>query len=362
MLITRSASLSDTPRKASRTASPERPRRRSGSRDAVQAAPDTKSNGRGEVTLDQITEIAALYYLEQVTQEDLSRRFSMSRPTISKLLKRAREEGIVDIRVRTRPAAAAALEQEFQRRFGITRLLTAVDQRDQDAQRDSVAAIVAMYLDSILQDEMIIAVGMGRNIAAIAGHIGMPVTRAITFVSAIGGSMRAGEHMSSDHICRRLAARFGGESETLYAPALVADAQMRRALMANDVVQHTLNRARRADIALIGIGDVNEDSNMVRMGWFSPAEIAASKLAGAIGDMMGYDFITIAGKAADVPMQGRVIGLSLDELRRIPNVIAIASESTKIVAILAALRTGTITTLATTEANARTILELDATA
>ncbi|QHI95205.1 helix-turn-helix domain-containing protein [Aristophania vespae] len=314
---------------------------------------------------DQLTEIAALYYLENVTQEELSQRFSLSRPTISKLLKRAREEGIVDIRVRARPAAAAELEQEFKRRFGIKRLLTAIDQRDPEAQRGGVAALLADYLESVLADDMIVAVGMGRNVAAIAEQVGMPVARAITFVSAIGGSARAGEYtrageyMSSDHICRRLAERFGGRSETLYAPALVADAELRRALMKNDIVQRTLHRARRADMALIGIGDVSEDSNMVRMGWFSPQEVAEAKLAGTVGDMMGYDFITLDGCPADVAMQGRVIGLALDELRRIPNVVAIASESSKLVAILAALRTKTITTLATTETIAKALLGLE---
>ncbi|GAA4485627.1 sugar-binding transcriptional regulator [Gluconacetobacter asukensis] len=330
-------------------------------------APDEGARGNGEarrstradISPEQLTEIAALYYLEQVTQEELSRRFALSRPTISKLLKRAREEGIVEIRVRTRPAASAELEQEFRRRFRIERLLTAVEQRDPDAQRDGVAALLASHLENILRDEMIVAVGMGRNVAAIADQVGTQVAREIVFVSAIGGSTRAGEYMSSDHICRRLAARFGGESETLYAPALVADPEIRRALMQNEVVRRTLHRAQRADVALIGIGDVSEESNMVRMGWFSPQEVAAAKLAGTVGDMMGYDFITVDGQAADVPMQGRVIGLSLDDLRRIPNVVAIASESSKLVAIMAALRTGTITTLATTETIARDILRLD---
>ncbi|MFT8717168.1 sugar-binding transcriptional regulator [Gluconobacter potus] len=327
-----------------------------GSADSSVPPMEGRRSSRSDFPADQLTELAALYYLEQVTQEELSRKFALSRPTVSKLLKRAREEGIVEIRVRTRPAAAAELEQEFQKRFGIERLLTAVNQNDPDAQRSAVAAMLAAHLESILRDEMIVAVGMGRNVAAIADQIGMPVARAITFVSAIGGSTRAGEYMSSDHICRRLAARFGGMSETLYAPALVSDAALRCALMDNDVVRRTLHRARRADVALIGIGDVSEDSNMVRMGWFSPQEVAEAKLAGTVGDMMGYDFITIEGKHADISLQGRVIGLALEDLRRIPNVITIASESSKLVAILAALRTGTITTLATTELIAKTIL------
>ena len=206
---------------------------------------------------------------------------------------------------------------------------------------------------------MIVAVGMGRNVGAVADGIVSPNQRSVTFVSAIGGSLRAGEIMNPDHICRRLAARFGGESESLYAPALVDNAAVRAALMQNETVRQTLDRARRADIALIGVGDLSEDSNMVRMGWFTPQEVTEARLSGTIGDMMGYDFFDIQGNPASTPMQGRIMGLSTPELRRIPNVIAVASESTKAAGILGALRTGTINTMATSLSNAHTVLSLD---
>jgi DNA-binding transcriptional regulator LsrR (DeoR family) len=312
-----------------------------------------------DAELDSMTEIAALYYADQVTQEELSQRFGMSRAKIGRLLKRAREEGIVEIRVRPHPGVAVEIEQEFIRRFGIDRLILAADHRDLDIQRSGLAALVAAHLNRLLRDGMIVAVGMGRNVGAVADGIVSPNQRSVTFVSAIGGSLRAGEIMNPDHICRRLAARFGGESETLYAPALVENTTVRAVLMQNETVRQTLDRARRADIALIGVGDLSEDSNMVRMGWFTPQEITEARLSGTIGDMMGYDFFDIQGKPTSTPMQERIMGLTTAELGRIPDVIAIASESTKAAGILGALRTGTINTLATSLSNAHTVLSLD---
>ncbi len=312
----------------------------------------------GDVPTDIVVEIASLYHYQNVTQEELSRRFSMSRAKISRLLKRAREEGVVEIRVHQHPGVSSELEGEFVARFGIDRLLVSLDQRDAEAQRVAVAGLVASHLAKTLTDGMIVATGMGRNVAAVADCV-LPTHRAVTFVCAIGGSVRAGEHMNPDHICRRLAVRFGGESETLYAPALVANAALRDELYRNDTVKLVLDRARRADAALVGIGDLSEDSNLVRMGWFSPQEVAEARLAGTIGDIMGYDFIDIYGRSSSANMQGRVIGLTTRDLSRIPNVIAIASENTKAAAILGALRTGVINTLATSSTNARTILRLD---
>lgn len=306
-----------------------------------------------------MTEIATLYYVEGETQEVISKRLNVSRVKVGRLLKRAHAEGVVDVRVRQHPSASAELEKELLRRFNIKRALIALDHADEDAQRAGVASLVADHLSRTLRDGSIVAVGMGRNVGAVAENTFDQGERKCSFVCAIGGSLRAGEYMNPDHICRRLAIKFGGDSETLYAPALVQNPELRDAMYENPTVRQTMDRARRADIALIGVGDVSENSNMVRMGWFSPEEIAEARLSGTVGDMMGYDFIDLYGNPSVTPMQGRVIGLSISDLARIPDVIAVASENTKAVGILGALRTGVIDTLATSVTNAHTILRLD---
>lgn len=309
--------------------------------------------------IDLMTEIATLYYVEGETQEVIAKRLGISRVRVGRLLKRAQAEGIVDVRVRQHPAVSAEIEQELKRRFGIKRALIALDRSDGDAQRSAVASLVADHLSRSLLDGSIVAVGMGRNVGAVADNVFDQGARRCSFVCAIGGSLRAGEYMNPDHICRRLASRFGGESETLYAPALVQNAALRDELYENPTVRQALDRARRADVALIGVGDMSEDSNMVRMGWFSPQEIAEARLSGTVGDMMGCHFIDIHGRPSATPMQDRIIGLGIGDLARIPDVIAIASENTKAVGILGALRTGVVNTLATSATNAHTIIRLD---
>ncbi|MGC4241513.1 MAG: sugar-binding transcriptional regulator [Herbaspirillum sp.] len=311
------------------------------------------------MSMDELTRLATLYYVDGLTQQELSERFSISRASIARMLKRAQDEGIVEIRVRHHPGQTIELEHALMQRFGIERALISVSHNDQDRQRAMLAGLVANHLDRSLTDDSIVAVGIGRNINAVSEHAVSNTRRSATFVCGIGGYYRGGEAMNSDHICRRLASRFGGDSETLYAPALVNNAAMRDALLANDAVRPTLDKARRAHVALIGVGDIHEDSPMVRMGWFSPQEILELKRHGAVGDMMGYDFINIQGEPIRTETHSRVIGLRVDDLRRIPDVIAVASESGKASAMLGALRTGTIKTLATTDSIAHTLLTLE---
>lgn len=306
-----------------------------------------------------LTEIAVAYYQDEITQEEIAKKFGISRIKVGRLLKRAKEEGIVEITVRYHPVFSTRLEQQMLERFPISRALIALDYQDEEEQRRQVAALVSGYLAMSLKDDTVLAVGQGRNVAAIADHIGSVAQKNCRFICGIGGTHRPGDAINADHISRRLAKKFGGSSETLYAPAYVENRALKDAFMQNGTIKETLDRARKADVALVGIGDMNENSYMVKLGWFTPHEIIDASLnQGVIGDIAGYDFFNAQGQHVDTVMNDRVIGLSIDELRKIPCVIAIASENTKALAILGALRTGAIDIIATSALNIRTILNM----
>jgi len=306
-----------------------------------------------------LTEIAVAYYEHEQTQEAIAKRFGISRIKVGRLLKKARTEGIVEISVKYHPIFSSKIEQQFVNAFGIKRALIAIDHQDEEEQRRQVASLVTNYLSSVLKNGMAIAVGQGRNVAAIASHIGVFPEKQCKFICGIGGTLRDGELIDADHISRNLARKFNATSETLYAPAYVENRELKKAFLQNRVIKETLERARKADIALVGLGDMNDNSYMVQLGWFTPQEIInASINQGAIGEIAGYGFFDIQGRAVDTVMNDRVIGLSIEELKNIPCVIAIASENTKAMAILGALRTGVIDIIATSASNARTVLNL----
>lgn len=306
-----------------------------------------------------LTEIAIAYYEHELTQEDIAKKFNISRIKVGRLLKRARNEGVVEINVRYHPVFTSQLEQRLVEQFGIKRALIAIDENDEGKQRKQVAALVSAYLSNILKDGMTVAVGQGRNVAAVGEYIGNYPQKNCKFICGIGGVQRTGEPVDADHICRNLANNFHGSNETLYAPAYLENREFRDVFMKNGVIKETLDRARKADIAIVGIGDMNENSYMVQLGWFEPSEITEARInQGVVGEIAGYGFFNIRGELTDTVMNNRVIGLSLEDLRKIPCVIGVASEATKSVAILGALRTGIIDVIATSANNVNTVLNL----
>lgn len=317
-------------------------------------------NEISETGNDLLTEIAVAYYQDGATQEEISKKFGVSRAKIGRLLKQARDEGIVEITVKYHPVYSAKIEQRLIERFGVKRALIALDQADEEAQRMQVGGLVSNYLAQTLKGGTVVTVGQGRNVSAVAHHMGVITPRGCKFVCGIGGIHPRGGRFNADHICRQLAKKYGGSSETLYAPAYAENKDQKLAFMQNATVKQTLDLARKADMAIVGVGDMSENSYMVDLGWFTADEVVQSRLnQGVVGDFAGYDFFDIQGQAANTVMSDRVIGLGLEEFRMISEVIAIASENSKPMALLGALRTGVIDVVATSVSNALTVLNLD---
>ncbi|MCA2016255.1 sugar-binding transcriptional regulator [Vibrio tritonius] len=308
---------------------------------------------------DLLTEISVAYYQDGATQEDISKKYGISRAKVGRLLKQARDEGIVEITVKYHPVFSAKIEQRLMERFGIKRALIALDQPTEELQRQQVAGLVSNYLSQTLKSGMVVTVGQGRNVSAVAHHMGVITPRDCTFVSGIGGIHPRGSAFNADHICRQLAKKYGGTSETLYAPAYAENLEQKMVFMQNSTVKQTLDLARKADMALVGIGDMSENSYMVDLGWFTPDEVVQARLhQGVVGDFAGHDFFDVKGGIAKTVMSDRVIGMSIEEFRPISEVIAIAAENSKPLALLGALRTGAVDVVATSVSNALTVLNL----
>ncbi|MBD1559726.1 sugar-binding transcriptional regulator [Vibrio sp. S9_S30] len=320
----------------------------------------TAKNDINSENSDLLTEISVAYYQDGATQEEISKKFSISRAKVGRMLKQARDEGIVEITVKYHPVFSAKIEQRLVERFGVKRALIALDQPTEELQRLQVAGLVSNYLNNTLKNGTVITVGQGRNVSAVAHHVGVISPRDCKFVCGIGGIHPRGGKFNADHICRQLAKKYGGSSETLYAPAYAETKAQKMAFMENSTVKQTLDLARKADVALVGIGDMSENSYMVDLGWFTAEEVVQARLhQGVVGDFAGYDFFDVQGNSAITVMSDRVIGLNLEEFRPISDVIAIAAENSKPLALLGALRTGVVDVIATTVSTALTVLNLD---
>ncbi len=311
----------------------------------------------GPEEFELLARIAHRYYIDGRTQEETAGEFGLSRPKVQRLLERARWAGVVDIHIEVPPWLHLELEDDLRERFGLAEAIVTPARPDPRAQREEVARGAARYLDRRLRDGNVVAISHGRDAGEVPRFFRPGRRLACTFVSAMGGSPHVDEPTNPNEICRALAERSGGRAVSLYAPAHVESAEMRDRLLEQQAVADTLRLAAGANVALVGIGGTDDGCTMVRSGCFSPDEIARLRRLGAVGDVLG-NYVDALGRSIASPDSSRLIGLAMDDLRRIETVVAVVSEPEKPPAILGVLRSGVIDVLIVDEGNARAVLDL----
>lgn len=306
---------------------------------------------------ERLARIAHRYYVDDRTQEEIAREFGLSRPTVQRLLERARWSGVVTIHVESPPGLNLDLETRLREEFGLADAIVAPRRADPQSQREAVARSAAQFLERRLRDGMVVAVGHGRDTGEVPRFFRPRRRLDVEFVSAMGGSPRVDNPTNPNEICQALAGTSGGRARSLYAPAYVENAEMRDRLVEQDAVAHTLGAAARATMALVGIGSVDDGCTMVRSGCLSGDEIAGLRRQGAVGDVLG-NYVAADGRLIAAPHRDRLIALSIDDLHRVGTVVAVVSEAEKPMAILGVLRAGVIDVLVVDDQNANAVLEL----
>ena len=108
--------------------------------------------------------------------------------------------------------------------------------------------------------------------------------------------------------------------------------------------------------AVLGVGSWDPPQSAVAFE-LDDAERERVIAAGAVADVCGI-LLDADGAFVDSPLSGRTVGVSLDDLRRVPEVVAVAGGSDKTRAIAAVLRSGFVSTLVTDARTAAALLAL----
>ena len=313
-----------------------------------------------ELTWDEhelLARIAHRWYVDGRTQGAIADEFGLSRPKVQRLLERARSTGVVEIHVEPPLGLDLDLEGLLLEAFRLSEAIVSSRRPDAESQRAGVARSAARYLERRLRDGVVVAVSHGRDIGEVPRFFRPASLIDCVFASAMGGSPRVDAPTNPNEICRALAEKCGGRAESLFAPAYVESLEIRDRLLEQEAVAHALQVAANADVALVGIGGTDDDCTMVRSGSLSLSEIAELRTQGAVGDVLG-NYVDAAGTLIPAPHDSRLIGLSIDDLRRIGSVVAVASGDEKPRAILGALRAEIVDVLIVDEANARAVIGL----
>lgn len=306
-----------------------------------------------------LVEVARLYYEQDLTQTEIGRKLNLSRSTVSRMLQRARDAGIVTITVNYDVARDQALEDALKSTFALreARVLSS-RRRSSGSIRDGLGKLGADLLDESLHDNSTLGVSYGRSLANTVEQLRPRLSEGLTVVPVIGALGSDNPLIEGIDLTRQLATKLGARYRYLHAPLLVEDRRTRDLFLQEPTVNDVLQIAAKANIVLIGIGSLQaQSSGIIWTGYITRKERDWLHNIGVVGHMCAQ-FFDIEGKILDIGINRRSISIGLEALRRIDNVIAVAGTTDKASAILGALNGGYIDSLVTDDRAARQVLEL----
>ncbi|WP_312312045.1 transcriptional regulator LsrR [Atlantibacter sp.] len=299
-----------------------------------------------------LARVAWCYYHDGLTQNDIGERLGLPRLKISRLLEKGRQSGVIRVQINSRYEGCLALETALAERFNL-RLARVLPALNTPPMNTRLGIGAAQSLMGVLEPGQLLAVGFGEATMSCLQHLsGFISSQQIRLVTLSGG---VGPYMTGigqlDAAC---------SVSIIPAPLRVSSPEVAEILKRESSVRDVLLAASAADIAVVGIGSVNQkrDATILRSGYISEGEQLMYARKGAVGDILGYFLQADGAQVDDLPIHRELLGISLNELAQLPTIVGVAGGEEKADAIYAALRGRRINGLVTEEATARAVLAL----
>lgn len=286
----------------------------------------------------QIVKVSRLYYFDGLTQAEIAKKVGVSRPVISKLLNKARENGIVEIYIKDENAHTVELEHRLEKKYQLKEaIVVPAAGRNPEMIKHSLGKAASFYISKNLNGKKSLGISWGSTLAKFVQEYPYEQHQQLKIIPLVGGMGRKLVEIHSNLLAYQLSQKMNTDCSYLYAPAMVETAELKQRLIESEDIAMVLEEGRNVDMAVVGIGNPYEGSTMATMQYLTEEDLESLREAGAIGDI-GSRFYDQSGNEIKHALNELVIGLDIDEYKTIPEVIGIVEGSHKVESIRAALK------------------------
>lgn len=304
------------------------------------------------MTTDLIThkllyKIAHAYYLEGCTQQDIGLRFGLSRVKVGRLLEKARRENIVKISIiEPKDHKNFEIEKQIEKKYQIDEVILVPYKDDHKRTLREIGQATAVYLDRVITGNEVIGLTWGSTILAVVDALNTNNWPKVKIVQLLGGLGSSEADMYAADLTIRMAQTCGAKARLLSAPGIVPTKAICDALLQEQQIDETLKLGRKSDIALVGLGRPSQGSPVLQSGILTPEELSQLENQGAVGDI-GLQFMDKDGNPIENEINDRIIGLGMQDYRKIIKLVGIAAGPEKYEIVRAALVGNYLKTLIT---------------
>ncbi|OLS35592.1 sugar-binding transcriptional regulator [Bacillus sp. MRMR6] len=308
--------------------------------------------------ISRLVEIAKMYYQLDYSQQEIAKRLGISRPTVSRLLMQAVEEGIVHIKIYNPAEDVEQVAMQIQEKFQLKNcIVVPIPEYEDQLIKEKLGEVAADYLYEIVQTGDTIGITWGTTLYHLVKKIQPKNVKDVTIVQLNGGVSYSESNTYSSEIINGLANAFHTTPHFLPVPAVVDHIVVKQAIIADRQVKKVLELGKQANIAMYTVGEPGEQSTLMHAGYFTESDIDVLKTNNTVGDICSR-FIDVHGKISNDTLNDRTIGIELTDLADKEYGILVAGGSTKVEGIYGALCGRHANVLITDQYTAKALLDM----
>lgn len=313
-----------------------------------------------------LIKIVEMYYREGLSQQEIGKKLNVSRATVSRMLIKARSEGYVQISINYPEGTAIALEKKMEEIFGLTEAIIAYP-KDAESTTGEVSDLASDYLIRVLKDGMVIGMTRGHAMRGMIRafekdmRLKFMSLKKTVVVPLMGGSNFRDDASVEDrltysnYLIEEVSRITNGISYGLAAPQYVSSPETRAVFEQEEAVGHVLELGRKADIAMLGIGNISDESSIIKANTVSKEDYDLMKQMGAVGEIVGRVY-NADGQVIEGEFNEKMICIKIPDLKKIPIRVGVAYGEEKVDAVLGALKGKLINVLITDKNTAESLL------
>ncbi|MBW8909236.1 MAG: sugar-binding transcriptional regulator [Mesorhizobium sp.] len=320
-------------------------------------------NGRAEASEQVVNEsrtdrlrirAAWMYFVEQMTQNEIADVLGVGRVTIVRMLADARSRNEVKITIESELLEIVRLERALEKTFGLQQALVAPLSDPNADPIPAIAAKTGMFLSDAMKSGMRVGVGWGVTLFHTLPFISAKSLADFSVISLLGG-VGVARRVNPAEFAWRFAQIFQGDGYLMPTPAVVDSVETKIALVERCGLQEIFEMADALDAVLLSVGGIASATTFSRGGFLKEADREALLARGAVGDLL-FHFYDRNGDLVDHPVNSHVMSVDVDRLRKAPIRILTSGGAEKTEALLGAMNLIAPTVLITDEESARRML------
>lgn len=303
--------------------------------------------------IDLLVEIATLYYEKGLTQTEIAKRKNLSRPTIAKLLQEAKDEGIVKITIQYKDSNLIMLQENIKQKYDLKNCLIASGKTEDT--KAEVGKLCADFVENRLDNIRYLGIGWGTTVYEYVNHASYHYFNNLTIIPLIGGFDFTEIKIHSNHLAFTLAQKYHCDVRYFYAPAITRTLEEKELFIQSELVESILNLGKNVDMAIVGVGNPIKSSTYRKLGYIKEEDAKELEKHHSVGDI-GATFFNEEGESIQTNISNRMIGITLHELKNVPELVVLATGVEKKPSIKALLKQNVIDHLIIDEALASNLL------